>query len=139
MKSNKILAIAALISGIALFTYQILYHIDPLLLSSHPPEDIWYHSFEGAFLLADIYAGILCIIAAIGLWNEKNWGYYSTALAGSSAIFLGLMDVCFNLKNGIYLNLTEDVFLEIILNIWCLGLGSYAITWVWKTHYALKG
>ena len=40
------------------------------------------------------------IIAAIGLLSEQKYGYFFSALAGSGMIFLGIIDLAFNIQNG---------------------------------------
>ncbi len=40
------------------------------------------------------------IIAAIGLFTEQLYGFFFSALAGSGMMFLGIIDLAFNLQNG---------------------------------------
>ena len=40
------------------------------------------------------------IVAAIGLLLEKNYGYFFSALAGSGMMFLGIIDLAFDIQNG---------------------------------------
>ncbi len=39
------------------------------------------------------------IIAAIGLFIQEQYGFFFSALAGSGMIFLGIIDLAFNLQN----------------------------------------
>ncbi|MHA1148016.1 MAG: hypothetical protein ACTSR8_07190 [Promethearchaeota archaeon] len=39
------------------------------------------------------------LIAAIGLLLEQKFGYFFSALAGSGMMFLGIIDLAFNLQN----------------------------------------
>ena len=40
------------------------------------------------------------IIAAIGTFMDQPFGYFFSALAGSGMMFLGFIDLAFNLQNG---------------------------------------
>ncbi|TKJ19588.1 MAG: hypothetical protein CEE43_14865 [Promethearchaeota archaeon Loki_b32] len=40
------------------------------------------------------------IIAAIGLLSEQKYGYFFSALAGSGMMFLGIIDLVFDIQNG---------------------------------------
>lgn len=39
------------------------------------------------------------IVAAIGLLLEQSYGYFFSALAGSGMMFLGIIDLAFNVQN----------------------------------------
>ena len=39
------------------------------------------------------------IIAAVGLFMEQGYGFFFSALAGSGMMFLGFIDLAFNLQN----------------------------------------
>jgi hypothetical protein len=40
------------------------------------------------------------IIAALGLLLEQNYGYFFSALAGSGMMFLGIIDLAFDIQNN---------------------------------------
>jgi len=63
-------------------------------------HDEVYLAFENAFPLADAWMAFCALLGAIGLWQRRNWGFLFGLLAASSAIFLGLMAVLFNLQQG---------------------------------------
>ncbi len=55
---------------------------------------------ELSFPLPDLgWITLTLVIAAIGLFLEQNFGYFFTALAGSGMMFLGLIDLAFNIQN----------------------------------------
>lgn len=39
------------------------------------------------------------IIAAIGLLMQQKWGYLFSVIAGSGMVFLGIIDLAFNIQN----------------------------------------
>ncbi len=64
-----------------------------------PPE---YYAFENALPAADGWMAASSALAPIGLLRRKRWGTYWAIAAASRGIFLGSLDVLFNLENGIY-------------------------------------
>lgn len=40
------------------------------------------------------------IVAAIGVLLEQNYGFFFSALAGSGMMFLGIIDLAFNIQNN---------------------------------------
>jgi len=59
-------------------------------------------------------------------------------LSGGASIFLGLMDVLYNLENGTYLIASGEVAFEIIINVWALTLSGPIMIWyMWTRRQAL--
>jgi uncharacterized membrane protein (DUF2068 family) len=82
----------------------------------------------------------LCALAgAIGLWRRRAWGFLFGLLAASSSIFLGLMDVLFNLNEGMYAIGGVEMVIEIAINLLTLGLGPVVIVYLWRSRVALLG
>ena len=95
-------------------------------------SDEVYLTFQKAFVLADGWLAACSLIAAVGLWLTRPWGLLFGLLAASSSIFLGLMDVCFNLNEGTYLLSGMPVWIEIAINVTTLGFGAIIIAVLWK-------
>jgi uncharacterized membrane protein (DUF2068 family) len=100
-------------------------------------KDAVYIAFEKSFLPADAWMALCALLGAIGLWRRRAWGFLFALLAASSAIFLGLMDVTFNLNEGIYAIGGSDTLIEIIINLLTLLLGPVVILYVWKNRQKL--
>jgi hypothetical protein len=92
-----------------------------------------YIVFEQAFPLADAWMAIAALIAAIGLWRRKDWGFLFGLLAGGAAIFLGLMDLLYDLEHGTFARLTAESLIELVIVVLVLALGPVVITYLW-TH-----
>ncbi|KPK44370.1 MAG: hypothetical protein AMK72_12135 [Planctomycetes bacterium SM23_25] len=90
-----------------------------------------YLTFQKAFALADAWLAVCSLAAAVGLLLRREWGFLFGLLAASSAIFLGLMDVCFNLNEGIYLLRGAAVWIEVAINVTCLSFGVFIIAVLW--------
>ena len=62
-------------------------------------DEDWYIRFQKAFTVADLWTAVCAIIGAIGLLTGQAFGALFAVIAASSLIFLGLMDVTFNIQN----------------------------------------
>src|SRR5207244_7706520 len=68
----------------------------------HSTEEDCYLAFERAFPAADGWLVIVCVVAAEGLRRRREWALLWGVAAGSAIIYLGCMDVLYNLENGMY-------------------------------------
>lgn len=100
-----------------------------------------YYTFENAFPAADGWLALTLILAAVGLALNRPWGLLAGLLAGGAGIYLGCMDVLFDLENGIYLvpkgGDPTAVIIEASINILTFTLGIVAITYFWRQRRAL--
>lgn len=100
-------------------------------------NDPVYIAFESAFPLADGWMALCALVGAIGLWRKKDWGFLFGLLAGSSSIFLGLMDVLFNINEGNYALGGAAMAVEIAINVTTLSLGILVIVYLWRNRARL--
>ncbi len=100
-------------------------------------NDLVYMAFERSFPLADGWMALCALIGAIGLWRRKDWGFLFGLLSGSSSIFLGLMDVLFNLNEGNYTLGGAEMAVEIAINMATLSLGTGVILYLWRNRSKL--
>ena len=109
-----------------------------LLASSHAAS---YYTFENAFPAADGWLALTLLLGALGLWLNRPWGLFWGLLAGGAGVYLGCMDVLFDLENGIYLvpkgGDPSAVIVEIIINIFTFTLGIIALTYFWRQRRVL--
>lgn len=96
-------------------------------------EEEWYIKFEKAFPVADFWMAACSLLGAVGLLTEQPFGSFFSLLAASSLIFLALMDITFNMQNGLYplIALSNQMVLELIINLWTLVLGVSLIFYLW--------
>lgn len=128
------------IIGILLFTFlaPVIYWIMFFFADSvQVRTDEVYLAFERSFPLADAWMAICGLLGAIGLWRGRGWGFLFGLLAASSAVFLGLMDVLFNLNEGIYSIPGSETMIEVMLNVLTLSLGPVTIVYLWKNRFTL--
>ena len=91
----------------------------------HVTKEAWYLKFERAFPPADLWMSACAIAGAAGLLTEQTYGLVFALLTAGSLLFLALMDITFNVQNGLYrlLSTSSQMRFELLLNIWALGLG----------------
>jgi hypothetical protein len=90
-------------------------------------EKDWYIRFERAFPVADGFMSVCAAVAGIGLLLGEEWGVALGLVAAGALLFLGLMDVTFNVDNGLYRSLPDSwpMRIELFINVWILGLGAF--------------
>jgi len=93
----------------------------------------WYVGFQKAFPTADLWTAACALIGAIGLLSGQTYGLFFALLTASSLIFLGLMDVTFNIQNNLYrlVGTSGQMKFELFINSWTLGLGIALIVFLW--------
>ena len=104
-----------------------------LLASSHLAA---YYTFENAFPAADGWLTLTLLLAALGLALRRQWALLWGLLAGGAGVYLGCMDVLFDLENGIYLvpkgGDPSAVVIEITINILTFALSAIVLTYLWR-------
>jgi hypothetical protein len=53
-------------------------------------------------------------------------------MGGASLIFLGLLDISFNIQHGIYLTGVAEGIMNILINLLCFGGGIFLVLIIWK-------
>ena len=93
-----------------------------------------YLVFERAFPAADGWLVIASIGAAEGLRRRREWAVLFGIAAGSAAIYLGCMDVLYNLENRMYGSWSGAMAGEIIINVYCFAFGPFLLRYFWKNR-----
>jgi hypothetical protein len=119
---NLILSVLLITTAIGLVYYWLDFYLRKGVQVIH--ED-WYLKFEKAFPVADMWIAACAILGAVGLLTEQNYGLLFSLLAGSSSIFLALMDITFNIENKLYrlVGGSNQMLFELGINFWFLSLG----------------
>ncbi len=99
------------------------------LQATETPQD---DAFERAFPVADTWMSACCLIAARELPKRNARGYFFGIAAGSTLIFLALMDILYSLENGKYRPMNGDRAIMAVINVWTLSLGSCALAYLWR-------
>jgi hypothetical protein len=125
--------------GVALLTlsYWVIWYAGgrDLLASAQTPA---YFAFENAFPAADSWLMLCALLSGIQLLRGKSSAIYWLFLTAGCGLYLGLMDVLFDLENGIYLvpkgGDPVAVGIEIGINILTFALSVFVLWWAWRNR-----
>ncbi len=91
-----------------------------------------YIAFERAFPAADAWLVIAAAISALMLARRDPRALLWGLIAGSSFVYLGLLDVLYNLENGKYASIDGAMAAEVMINLFSLTFGPFLIIYVWR-------
>ncbi|MHB8086163.1 MAG: hypothetical protein ACYDHZ_10075, partial [Dehalococcoidia bacterium] len=57
------------------------------------------------------------------LMKGRRLGIVLSMAAAGALIYLGLVDISYNFRNGVYLASSVDMVVNAVLNLWCVGFG----------------
>ena len=122
------------IAFLAILAYWIVwFFVDRSALASMNTHA--YYVFENAFPAADGWLAIACAASAWTVHRRRPAAVFWLVAGGSASLYLGLMDVLFDLENGVYLAPRGDwgaVATEIAINVLALGIGAWALAFGWR-------
>jgi hypothetical protein len=106
-----------------------------LLASAHTAS---YYAFENSFPLADAWMLATGVAATVALAQRRASSFLWCVAAGTNSVYLGLLDVLFDLENGIYRSANSGaVAVEVIINVLTLSMGAFVIRWAWTRRREL--
>jgi hypothetical protein len=116
---------------VATIAYWVVWFgVDRELLASAHTEA--YYAFENAFPLADAWMTATGIAALVALMRRRASAFFWCTAAGTTSVYLALLDVLFDLENGIYHSPdTGAVAVELTINVLTLALGATVVVWAW--------
>jgi hypothetical protein len=128
----KVAAIMELALAVGIVSFWIAFFTTDLISIDDPHLKEIYLAFESAFPVPDVYLSIVLTIGGIGLLRKRSYGYFFSLMGGASLIFLGLLDISFNIQHGIYLTGVADGIMNILINLLCFGGGIFLVLIIWK-------
>jgi hypothetical protein len=120
---------------VAIAAYWFFWFAVPGVVQSRLPADPGYAVYMGyelAFPLPDAFVALAALVGVIGLWNMKDWGFFSMLLAAGGAFFLGLEDLLFDLENNMFLPFDGAAVIEVAIVLVILLLGPVLTALLWK-------
>ena len=114
----------------------IWFGINRELLASAQSES--YYAFENSFPAADAWMTFVGLAATVALFRRRASALLWSIAAGTTSIYLGLLDVLFDLENGIYRSSDRSgVIVEIVINVLTLSMGAVVLGWAWRKRREL--
>lgn len=142
MKHERLIPVLQVILAVGFIAFWALYFTEqscrgPLeTCAANPAKDCLpklvacerYRGFENAFPVPDLlFITPLLLVGARGLWRERRYGVVASLMAGSALIFLGLLDVSFNIPNGRYTIDIVEGAMNVLINGICLIFGPFLV------------
>jgi hypothetical protein len=91
-----------------------------------------YFAFESSFPLADGWLAVTWAASAALLGARRPSAMFWLLASGSASLYLGFMDILFDLENGVYrASDTGAVATEIVINVSSLGIGVWTLWFGW--------
>jgi hypothetical protein len=103
----------------------------------HADERDVYFAFEHAFPAADLWMAGVAAIAAVALWQGRAAAVLFGIAAGSALVFLGLLDVLFDVEQRLYARASAAMAVEAVINVYCLTVGPFLMRWFWRRRRTL--
>lgn len=98
----------------------------------NPARTTVYLGFEKSFPLPDLgWATPMLLISGIGLIMGERFGIFFAVVAGSALVFLGLLDISFNLQQGGYTTKKSDTIFNLFINLLCVIFGPILLVYGW--------
>lgn len=127
---NRLHAVIMALAALATVGYWIAYFTTGL---THVRADAVYLAFENAFPLADGWMALCFLLGAYYLWRGERTAVLWGISAGSAMIFLGCMDLLFNIEQGHFQPpIGAAMWLEIAIMAFCLTFGPFTIWRLWR-------
>jgi hypothetical protein len=140
--SVKVLISMGWFAFLAILAFWIAWFVSPGLVQSRMPADPDYGSyvaFEQAFILADSWLAMNGLLGALGLMRMRPWGFLCMLLAGGSGVFLGLMDLLYDLQHAVFTRITSASVIELVIVIFLLTFSPLVILLTWRQRkYFIK-
>jgi hypothetical protein len=97
-----------------------------------------YYDFENAFPLADAWLGLACVLALVTLRRGRPTALLWLVCAGAAALYLGCMDLLYDLEHGIFAQGSGGAIeAVIVLLTWIFSLTI--LRWSWTRRDVLLG
>ncbi len=97
-----------------------------------------YYEFENAFPLADLWLGVVCVLALVTLTGRRESALLWLLCAGSAGLYLFGMDLLYDLEHGIFLKGGGGAF-EGLIVLLTLVFSVTLLTWSWGNRGMLAG
>jgi hypothetical protein len=89
-----------------------------------------YYAFENAFPLADLWLGLACVVALVTLVRRRPLALLWLVATGAAGLYLGSMDLLYDLEHGIFGKGWGGAFEGVIVAItWIFSITALRFAW----------
>ena len=120
-KGRGAMPVLAVITATGLVLFWIGFFTVGLAPDNPPP---CYFAYEHSFPVPDIILALALLAGGIMSLKGRPAGRMLLTAGGGALVFLGLLDICFNLQNGMYALSALDLALNAFINLWCVLFGA---------------
>ncbi len=124
-RKDRIVPILEIVTALGFILFWVVFFTVGLAPENAPH---CYFAYEYAFPLPDACLSLLLLASGVFLLRQNPLGRSLSLVAAGALIFLGLLDISFNIQNGVYLASTWDLVLNAFINVWCVAFGL-VIAW----------
>lgn len=118
--ANSIPAGLMILTGIGILLFWAAFFTIDLAPADAPA---CYLVFERAFPVPDSLLALGLIAGGLLTLRNRPAGSRLARVCAGGLLFLGVIDIAFNLQNGIYALGRAELAGNAAINLWCLGLG----------------
>ena len=120
VRRSRLLPVLQILTALGLAVFWAGFFAFDLSPADAPP---CYLAYEQAFPIPDMALAGALVGSAVLQLRDIRWAGVVGPAAGGALVFLGLLDVTFNLQNGIYALSKADLALNAFINLWSIGFG----------------
>ena len=128
-RPHRGVAALAFVGSALLVCFWIFYFSGILEFGTDDPVMI---EFEAAFPFADAMLASILFIAGLGLWKGRPFGRFCLTGGAAMALYLGILDLTFYARQGMYVPLRSEGAVELAINALCIVGGLVALAFSWK-------
>jgi hypothetical protein len=125
----RIAGIVALTGGALLVLFWVLYFGGIIELGEGGGV---ISEFEAAFPAADAVLAATLFAAGVGLLRRRAFGAFCLTAAGGATLYLGILDLTFYSRQGLYFPLTATGVVELAVNLLCIVGGAIGLRYGWS-------
>lgn len=124
------IAFVEMIIGAGIILFWISFFIFQPMRFSDPLQGEIYHAFEYSFVVPDSVLAILLLLSGGLLLRARLEGLLLSLVAAGMLVFLGLLDISFNLQQGIYAMGSSEACFNGLINLICVAGGGLLVKFI---------
>ncbi|MBN1572122.1 MAG: hypothetical protein JW984_02880 [Deltaproteobacteria bacterium] len=128
-KNSNVTPILEILTGAGIILFWVGFFT--VGLAPEPAPDC-YFAFEHSFPPPDIILSLALIASGMLLIKKRPAGVTLSLVSAGALVFLGTLDMSFNLQNGFYFVSPAELITNGFINLLCIGFGLAIIFRFWK-------